>query len=234
MPSINKRFFFLASTHIFIQIVIEPAMASSPNTSLVSCVSFRSGGCSPSNSTNGHEDVKTKTNKDESYEMEAVSCATLPCNSQQVDMKLVDELTERMMTKVKDAMLDGKFSVKETAGLTLSVCSAVSALFPSMRGACKKEIAVTVLHTVVRSLMLMGILAPEFGVALSIIPNLIDTVIYISGGIENLWKKVIPEFLAWLRKIVWGDNPDIIENQHVERVVAALDVTSASGLASQV
>ncbi len=197
--------------------------SSSRDTSPTSCVSFRSDTVN---------DVKT-TKKEESYEMEVVSCTVVPCNSPQVDMKLVDSFTEQMTTKVKDAMLDGKFSIRETAGLTLSICSGTQAIFPTLRGACKKEIAVTVVHTIVRSLMLMGILSPEFSVALSIIPNLIDSVIYVSGGIENLWKNVIPEFLAWLRKVVWGSNPEIIDQEHVKRIVDSLDVTSPSGLVAQ-
>lgn len=162
---------------------------------------------------------------DDISQLEAVMQSAVPC-----DNTLIDNFTDQISAKVRDALADGKFSMRETAGLTLAVCSGVQAIFPSIRGSNKKQIAISVLHTVVRGLILLNLLGPEFNVALDVIPGVIDSVIYVAGGLEALWEKLIPEFFAWLRRVVWGDDNSVIEQQHIAAVVATLDVTSASGL----
>ncbi len=165
---------------------------------------------------------------DDPSQLDAITQSTVPC-----DNTLVDELTDQLTSKVKDALLDGRFSMKETAGLTLSVCSAVQALFPLYKGSDKKQIAISVLHTIIRGLILLNLLTPEFNVALSVLPGVIDSVIYITGGIEALWDRYMPAFFAWLRNIVWGDDKTVIEQQHVAAIVDRLDVTSVSGLKAE-
>lgn len=196
-----------------------PSFATPSPASTTSCVSFESV---------AHTNHLETNHNDESYEMKPVEDTASSAN-EQADLKLVDAFTDSMTAKVKEALLDGHFSVKETAGLTLAVCSGTQALFPTLRGEGKKEIAITVIHTAIRTLMSLGLLSPEFEVALSVIPGMIDTVIYISGGMEMLWEKIVPQFLAWLRRVVWGENPNDIDQQHVELVVATLDVTNLSG-----
>lgn len=202
-------------------------LSTSPSTaSMTSCVSYTSA-----TSATGESNKNDKSN--ESYEMDVVNSTVSACAVAPIDMKLVDLFTDQMTKKVQKALEDDKFSIKETAGLTLSICSGVQALFPTLCGESKKDLVVTVIHTIIRSLMLLGILSPEYQVALQMLPGIIDSVVYVCGGIENLWKKIIPHFLAWLRSVVWGDDPATIDQEHVQKVVDSLDVTHPSGLAGQ-
>lgn len=156
---------------------------------------------------------------------DAVISSTVPN-----DTSLVDEFTERIAKKIKDAAEDGKFSMGEIASLTVSVVSGTQMLFPSLRGSNKQEIALTVIHTAIKGLILMGILNPEFTTILAILPGLINSLCSVAGGIEKLWEKYIPDFFKWLKNIVWGDDPETIEPSHVEKVVAHLDILHPTGI----
>lgn len=124
-----------------------------------------------------------------------------PISNLNANSPMIDQITQIMKSKVKEASEDGKFTSAEIVTLTMASVHATEQLFPYLKGTEKQVIAAQVITTVIHQLVAEGVLNPELGAVLEALPvqQIIDAMVILMNQIGGWFHRHWPAMKLWLQ-----------------------------------